>query len=119
VNRTLLRLLATSAGVSVAVWIVALLDRAGILPARYVLAPLLGLLILAVGRASLRSFRTGAAHIPDGPPRPLDPSRERVTYTCGGCGAEVLLLVRGTEVAPRHCGERMAERVEVPSARLT
>ncbi len=109
-----MRLLVAWIAVGVVIALVALLDRAGVLPARYVLAPLLGLLILAIGRASLRSFRSGAAHIPDGPPRPLDLAQERVTYACGGCGAEVLLLVRGTEVGPRHCGERMTERREVP-----
>jgi len=100
------------------VWVVVavagVLTLTGVVPARWVLAPLLGLLIFQIGLASLRSFRSGAAHIPDGPPRPLDLAEERVTYACGGCGAEVLLLVRGTEVAPRHCGERMAERREVP-----
>ena len=62
------------------------------------------------------SLRAGAAHIPDGPAVPVDPATERVTYWCGGCGAELLLLVRGAAVAPRHCGERMTERREVPGA---
>lgn len=86
----------------------------GLVEARYVLAPLLGLAILRIGYASFGSLRSGAAHIPDGPPRPVDPADERVTYTCAGCGAELLLLVRGAEVPPRHCGERMRERREVP-----
>lgn len=81
---------------------------------RYVLAPLLGLFIWRMGVASFGSLRHGGAHIPDGPAVPVDPATERVTYWCSGCGAEVLLLVRGAEVAPRHCGERMAERREVP-----
>ena len=98
--------------------IVAALLAVGIfdVPARYILAPLLGLLILRIGLASFGSLRTGAAHVPSGPPQPLDPSLERITYWCAGCGAEVLLLVRGAEVPPRHCGERMAERREVPRA---
>ena len=79
----------------------------------YVLAPLLGIAIWRVGVASLASFRDGAPHIPDGDPRPLDLEVERVTFWCQGCGAELLLLVRGTEAAPRHCGERMTERREV------
>jgi DNA-directed RNA polymerase subunit RPC12/RpoP len=93
-------------GVAVAL----VLAIAGLFPARYVLAPLLGLLILQFGLASLRSFRNGASYIPDGPPQPVDTRTERVEYTCGGCGAELLLLVRGTPVPPRHCGERMHER---------
>lgn len=80
---------------------------------RYVFAPLLGLFIWRMGTASFGSLRAGAAHIPDGPPVPVDTSTERTTYWCGGCGAEVLLLVRGAEVAPRHCGEKMLERREV------
>lgn len=82
-------------------------------PAAYVFAPLLGLFILRVGLASFGSLRAGASYIPDGPPVPVDLRQERVVYWCDGCGAEVLLLVRGTETPPRHCGERMTERVEV------
>lgn len=83
---------------------------------RYVFAPLLGLFIWRMGIASFGSLRQGGAHIPDGPPVVVDTARERVTYWCSGCGAELLLLVRGAEVAPRHCGERMTERREVPGA---
>jgi len=79
-----------------------------VVPAAYVFAPLLGLLIYRVGVASLGSFRRGADHIPEGPP--VDVRSERITYWCEGCGAELLLLVRGTPVPPRHCGERMHER---------
>jgi hypothetical protein len=82
-------------------------------PTEYVLAPLLGLAIWRVGVASLASFRRGADHIPSGEPVPVDFEVERVVYWCQGCGAEMLLLVRGTESAPRHCGERMTERREV------
>lgn len=85
-----------------------------LVPWQWVVAPLFGLAIWQVGVASLGSLRRGAAHLPDGPPEPVDPAAERVTYTCGGCGAEVLLLVRGAPPAPRHCGERMHERTEVP-----
>lgn len=79
----------------------------------YVFAPLLGLAIWRVGTASFASLRNGAAHVPDGPPVRLDPRSERVVYACGGCGAEVLLLVRGTDLPPRHCGERMTTHREV------
>ncbi|MGH3665296.1 MAG: hypothetical protein ACRDU8_04270 [Egibacteraceae bacterium] len=89
----------------------------GLVEARYVFAPLLGLAILRIGIASFGSLRAGAAHIPDGPPEPVDPSAERVTYHCDGCGAELLLLVRGAAVPPRHCGERMSERREVAGFR--
>lgn len=82
-------------------------------PAAYVFAPLLGIAILWFGLGSLRSLQAGAAHIPDGEPAPVDPTVERTTYWCAGCGAEVLLLIRGTESPPRHCGERMHARVEI------
>jgi DNA-directed RNA polymerase subunit RPC12/RpoP len=102
------------------IWLVVavgvVLALVGVVEPAYVFAPLSGLLIYKVGIASLASFRHGASYIPDGPPRPVDPARERVVYHCGGCGAEVLLLVRGTAVAPRHCGERMTEHVEVERA---
>jgi DNA-directed RNA polymerase subunit RPC12/RpoP len=87
-------------------------------PAAYVFAPLLGMAILWFGLGSLRSLQAGASHIPDGDPVPVDVTSERITYWCAGCGAEVLLLIRGTESAPRHCGERMRERVEIVRERL-
>jgi len=102
------------------VWVVVAVAVAlaltGAVEPAYVFAPLTGLLIYKIGIASLASFRHGASYIPDGPPRPVDPARERVVYACGGCGVEVLLLVRGAAVPPRHCGERMTERVEVERA---
>ena len=95
--------------VVVATTIVAVTD----VPAAYVFAPLLSLVILWFGFGSLRSLQAGGAHIPDGDPQVIDPAVERTTYWCAGCGAEVLLLVRGTEAPPRHCGERMHERIEI------
>ena len=86
---------------------------AGVRPG-YVLAPLLGLAILRLGWATFGSLAQGAAHIPQGEPTPVDPARERVRYWCEGCGAQLMLLIRGTEMAPRHCGERMNEHHEVP-----
>jgi hypothetical protein len=86
---------------------------AGRIPIQYVLAPLLGVFIWSVGVASLGSLRRGASYIPDGPPEPVDQAEERITYWCAGCGAEALLLVRGTQTPLRHCGEKMHERREV------
>lgn len=80
----------------------------------YILAPLLGLVILRLGWATFGSLAGGGgAHVPQGDPEAVDPAEERVRYWCEGCGAEVMLLVRGTPVPPRHCGERMHERREV------
>jgi len=103
-----------AAVVAVAVLAVAFTD----VPAAYVFAPLLSVAILWFGIGSLMSLQAGAAHIPDGDPAPVDPTVERTTYWCAGCGAEVLLLVRGTQSPPRHCGERMRERVEILRERL-
>jgi DNA-directed RNA polymerase subunit RPC12/RpoP len=100
--------------VVVAVLVVAFTD----VPGAYVFAPLLGVAILWFGLGSLLSLQHPAAHIPDGDPSPVDPAVERTMYWCSGCGAEVLLLVRGTPSAPRHCGERMRERVEILRERL-
>lgn len=83
-------------------------------PAVFVFGPLLGLLILRIGLATFNSLEAGAAHIPDSDPQPVDPREERTVYWCDGCGAELLLVVRGTPVPPRHCGERMTERRELP-----
>lgn len=99
--------------VAVALWAV------GVVEGAYVFAPLLGLAIWRVGTASFASLRNGAAHIPDGPPEPLDTRSHRVVYACGGCGAEVLLLVRGTETPPRHCGEKMSEHRETAGRSAT
>jgi hypothetical protein len=98
-----------AAAVVLAVGAVAVTD----LPAAYVLGPLVGLAIARIGFATFASLRGGAAHVPEGDPEPVDLTAERVTYWCEGCGAELLLLVRGTATAPRHCGERMLERHEI------
>jgi DNA-directed RNA polymerase subunit RPC12/RpoP len=99
------------------VGIAVILAMTGFVRPVYVFAPLLGLAIWRVGYGSLASLRAGGTHIPDGPPQPVNPAVERVVYWCDGCGAELLLLARGAEVAPRHCGERMTERRETPASR--
>lgn len=84
----------------------------------YPIAPLVGVAILWAGHGFLASLGAGAGHVPTGEaPQVLDTSRERTTFRCEGCGAEVLLLVRGTPTPPRHCGERMVERREVARGR--
>ena len=86
-------------------------------PAAYVFGPLLGLVIFRFGMSTFGALRQGGAHIPDGPPEPVDTRVERTVYWCSGCGAEMLLTVKGTDVPPRHCGERMTVRHEEPSNR--
>lgn len=78
---------------------------------RWVLAPALGLTILAWSRATLRGMVRGA-----GPPDPeptLETGMERTLYWCEECGAELLLTVRGAANPPRHCGSAMHERTEL------
>ena len=80
---------------------------------RLFLAALMGAGIVAVGFATLRSLgRPGphAAAPEDVVPVPPD---VRITYWCENCGAEVLLLRKGTDAPPRHCGESMVRRQEV------
>ena len=101
----------------IAVVLAALLTAATDVPAAYFFAPLLAVAVLWFGLGSLRSLQMRPDHVPEGDPSPVDPSVERTTYWCAGCGTEVLLLVRGSGAAPRHCGERMHERIEVSGER--
>lgn len=79
---------------------------------KWVLAPLLGFAVFRVGIAMLRGMAAGVDDDP-GPPEPVLAEPERTLYWCEHCGSELLLVVRGTDAPPRHCGERMHERVEV------
>lgn len=81
---------------------------------QWVFAPLLAYALLRWSLASLRVLVTdgrqlGAEAATAGPVG-VD---ERVLYWCEECGAELLLLVRGTARAPSHCGQRMHERTEI------
>ncbi|MGH3441241.1 MAG: hypothetical protein ACRDUY_04205 [Nitriliruptorales bacterium] len=79
---------------------------------KWVLAPLIGVAVYAVGTAMLRSLARDARS-GSGSGQPARPATGRTLYRCEQCGAEYLLVVRGDEAPPRHCGERMHERVEV------
>ncbi|HEX2026444.1 MAG TPA: hypothetical protein VHF25_00430 [Nitriliruptorales bacterium] len=81
---------------------------------KWVLAPLIGVAVYKVGTTMLRSMAADA-HAAPGPPQPVLHRAERTLYWCEQCGAELLLVVRGATGAPRHCGERMHERVELLS----
>jgi hypothetical protein len=81
---------------------------------RWVLAPLLGYALLHWLLASLRALvadgKQGGAS--DVVPVPAAEG-QRTLFWCEECGTEVLLLVRGTDRAPSHCGQRMHERTEL------
>ena len=79
---------------------------------KWVLAPLLGLAILAWSRAMLRGMVHGGQSGLDTEPVVVADD-ERTLYWCEDCGTELLLIVRGTAAAPRHCGSAMHERVEL------
>jgi hypothetical protein len=80
---------------------------------RYGLAVLFGLVILAIGLVTVRGFsgpRGGASDKPE--PAPL-PAGVRLLFWCENCGAEFLVMRRGADTIPRHCGEPMHRREEV------
>ena len=81
-----------------------------------VLAPLLGYAVWRVLSATMRSMvgDARATTASEGAPRPVAQD-ERVLYWCEECGTEVVLVVRGSGAAPRHCGTRMHERAEILS----
>lgn len=84
---------------------------------KYVLAPLLGTGIFLWALAMLRSMvNDGRARVDadQQQPRPVS-GAERVVYWCEDCGTELVLVVEGSGVAPRHCGGRMHERAELLS----
>ena len=84
---------------------------------KYVLAPMLGLLIYRWATSTLRAMVTdGRARVEADlqQPRPAT-GDERVLYWCEECGTELVLLVHGSGAAPRHCAATMHERAELLS----
>jgi DNA-directed RNA polymerase subunit RPC12/RpoP len=80
---------------------------------RLVIAVLMGLVIAGVGFSTLRGL---ARPVPPSPkPEEAQPMLHiaRVTFWCSNCGTELLLLRKGTDAVPRHCGEKMERREEV------
>ncbi len=86
----------------------------GVVEWKFVLAPLLGLTVAAWGLATMRSFQGGAhgADMPVNTPVPVAPE-DRTLYWCEECGTELLLVVKGSGTAPRHCGTKMHARTEI------
>jgi hypothetical protein len=79
---------------------------------RLVVALVLIFVFSSIAIGMLRSFQTrpGAKVLDE--PLFID-AGSRIVFRCQECGTEVLLLVRGSEAPPRHCGERMHEREEI------
>lgn len=78
---------------------------------RYVFAPLLAWVLLKWLLASLRVLYTDSKY-GGGAVAPVS-ANERTVFWCEECGTEVQLVVRGTQRAPSHCGQRMNERTEL------
>lgn len=75
----------------------------------WVLAAGLGWAVWAVLSATLRSLVNQApAGEGSAEPQPVAEG-ERSVYWCQECGTELLLLVRGSDSSPRHCGMKMQE----------
>lgn len=84
---------------------------------KYVLAPMLGYAIFRWATGTLRSMvNDGRARVgaDEQQPRPVA-GDERVIYWCEECGTELVLFVRGSGAAPRHCAATMHERAELLS----
>jgi hypothetical protein len=80
---------------------------------RLLVAVVIGFVIYRIGTAMLRGMATEAGNAPP-EPRPVSGARERTVFRCDTCGTELLLVVVGDDTPPRHCGERMRARTEVP-----
>lgn len=98
-------------------WLVvtaAALVLAVVIDLRFVVALVAAYVIFRFGMALLSSLRSQAGNVTSPPPEPVTDAEERTVFRCEECGTEVLLLVRGEETPPRHCGEQMRGRTEVP-----
>jgi hypothetical protein len=80
-----------------------------------VAALLLGVLILATGRAVFRGYSVTKG--PTGPPVDVEEEGTLLVFACETCGEQLVLLRKGTDVPPRHCAEKMVlRRIPTPSS---
>ncbi|MEO6713383.1 MAG: hypothetical protein ABIM89_08155 [Mycobacteriales bacterium] len=68
-------------------------------------ALLISVLVIRWGYASLRPMRVGAKNYE--PVDVVEPDGGLPVYTCTGCGTQLVLLRKGNDRPPRHCGEPM------------
>ncbi|HKQ00233.1 MAG TPA: hypothetical protein VJ735_07855 [Actinomycetes bacterium] len=107
-RRSLVRL-----GIAAAVVVAVVLFAAG--RGDVVVAVLLGVLILATGRAVFRGYSITKG--PTGPPVDVDEEGTLLVFACETCGEQLVLLRKGTDVPPRHCAEKMVlRRIPAPSS---
>jgi DNA-directed RNA polymerase subunit RPC12/RpoP len=82
---------------------------------RVFIAIVMGVLIAGVGVAMIRGLsRPAPSPKPEDAVPVLPNAPVRTMYWCETCGTELLLLRKGTDAAPRHCGESMIKREEIP-----
>jgi hypothetical protein len=80
-----------------------------------VAAVALGALVLATGRAVFRGYSVTKG--PTGPPVDVQEEGSLLVFACETCGEQLVLLRRGTDVPPRHCGEKMVlRRIPTPGS---
>jgi hypothetical protein len=87
---------------------------------RTAVAIVAGVLLFLIGVGMFRSL-LGPRRGPESSGAVLEvaermPEGVRVLYWCETCGTEVLLLRKGSDAAPRHCGESMTRREEILKA---
>jgi hypothetical protein len=81
--------------------------------ARTVVAIVVAVVFIAIGFGMLLSLvRRSPRNVPLPEAEP-PPANVRITFWCEECGTELLLLRKGSEAAPRHCGEAMIAREEI------
>ena len=78
---------------------------------RYLIAALIGLSVFGIGIGTLRGLSRPRASVRPEEAVPVLKST-RITFWCETCGTELLLLRKGTDNPPRHCGEPMVRREE-------
>src|SRR5438105_3182194 len=72
--------------------------------ARAAVGLLIGVLVVRFGLASMRPLRVGEKSYA----APVDVVEDGVpVYSCTACGTQVVLLRKGSDKPPRHCGEPM------------
>ena len=80
---------------------------------QYVVAAVIGLLILATGRAVFRGYSRTKG--PTGPPTDVEGDDGLLVFACETCGEQLILLRKGTDAPPRHCSDPMVlRRVPAP-----
>ena len=80
---------------------------------RVAVAVVIAVALVSIGLGMLLSL---VRRTPRNVPLPLaepPPANVRITFWCEECGTEVLLLRKGSDAPPRHCGESMIQREEV------